>query len=337
MILFRALNNFSSWLKTWRETSNRDRALSSETFGAAIQTTDALPELAEYLIREKGLQYVLLGKIQSDPLEKRFGWYRKLAGSNYFCSVRQMLEGEKSIRLKSLVKFSNFDLAEIRQVFQSATSEHVEAVENSVKLLREHLENSEISSELDHETLSINFYVAGFIARSVSKSLKCEYCVQILVDKKEPPPTDLMVTGIDDMASTSEEHATHERFLQLINRGGLFTPSNITFGATNELYKLHHQLFSDSTSKEILLSSPNPLAVFVETSSELMKIIGECDCVSGHSFKNTLLPKIASKMFNLCTSNYVRDINSKIHEAKKRSFSPKGNPNARKIKKLQSQ
>ena len=76
-----------------------------------------------------------------------------------------MLEGEKSIRLKSLVKFSNFDLAEIRQVFQSATSEHVEAVENSAKLLREHLENSEISSELDHETLSINFYVAGFIAR----------------------------------------------------------------------------------------------------------------------------------------------------------------------------
>ena len=41
-------------------------------------------ELSNYLLDEKDeIVYVLLGLIQSDYLEGRFGWYRQLSGVNY--------------------------------------------------------------------------------------------------------------------------------------------------------------------------------------------------------------------------------------------------------------
>ena len=36
-----------------------------------------------YLLEEKGSNYVLLSFITSDPIERRFGWYRQLGGANY--------------------------------------------------------------------------------------------------------------------------------------------------------------------------------------------------------------------------------------------------------------
>jgi len=71
---------FSAWLDVWRATAPRNLALSNETFGTSQQTTLALPALANYLLEKKQFHYVLLGKIQSDALEGRFGYYRSLTG-----------------------------------------------------------------------------------------------------------------------------------------------------------------------------------------------------------------------------------------------------------------
>ena len=46
---------------------------------------------------------VLLGKLSSDPIEKRFGQFRQLSGANFFISVRQLLDAEKRIRILSLI------------------------------------------------------------------------------------------------------------------------------------------------------------------------------------------------------------------------------------------
>ena len=50
------------------------------------------------------MEYVLSGYFQDDPLEKRFGTNRQLNGANYFGSVKQFLEAEKSIRVKCIDK-----------------------------------------------------------------------------------------------------------------------------------------------------------------------------------------------------------------------------------------
>ena len=73
-----------------------------------------MPELTKYLLIEKDLDYVLTGNLQSDPIERRFGRYRRSAETNYFISVRQILEAEKCIRIKSLVSVDGLDLSEIQ-------------------------------------------------------------------------------------------------------------------------------------------------------------------------------------------------------------------------------
>ena len=43
----------------------------------------AILELAKHLLERHGFHYVLSGKLMSDPLEGRFGWYRQTNGGNF--------------------------------------------------------------------------------------------------------------------------------------------------------------------------------------------------------------------------------------------------------------
>ena len=79
----------------WRQT--RKPRLTTETFTACIQSMTAISELAKHLLERHGFHYVLTGKLMSDPLEGRFGWYRQTNGGNFFVSVKQLLQSEKKI------------------------------------------------------------------------------------------------------------------------------------------------------------------------------------------------------------------------------------------------
>ena len=102
------LNKFATWLEEWMKSEKS--GLSKQTFLSCQQTSQSFPLLVKYLIEKRGLDYVLSGNFQSDPLEKRFGRYRQLSGANYFGSEKQFLEAEKSIRVKSLIKFSKYTM-----------------------------------------------------------------------------------------------------------------------------------------------------------------------------------------------------------------------------------
>ena len=65
--------------------------------------------------------------------ENRFGWSRQLNGGNYFNSVLQFLQSEKTIRIRSLVKMG-FTISDVKEIFDCA----VTAAQN------------EISFEVDH-------------------------------------------------------------------------------------------------------------------------------------------------------------------------------------------
>ena len=88
------LTKFSTWLKDWEDS--KSKGLSKETFYCLKQTTSPMPDLINYLLTKKDLDYVLTGNLSSDPIEGRFGRYRRSAGTNYFISVRQILEAEVS-------------------------------------------------------------------------------------------------------------------------------------------------------------------------------------------------------------------------------------------------
>ena len=75
-----------------------------ETFLALEQTKIALTDCATFLLDRLRFNYVLLGGLQSDPIESRFGWLRQLAGANYCVSMLQVSKGDRKIQVMSLLR-----------------------------------------------------------------------------------------------------------------------------------------------------------------------------------------------------------------------------------------
>lgn len=97
-----------------KSTGSYSGKLSKETNFSLKHTTLALLKLTKYLLDQKVLQYVLLGKFQNDDIESRFGQYRQMSGGNYNITVTEILDLRKNLKLSmikrrySLQKQENF-------------------------------------------------------------------------------------------------------------------------------------------------------------------------------------------------------------------------------------
>lgn len=93
---YKFLNKFLDWLERWDTISCSTGRFTKETVSALKQTTYGIIEICRYCTQELNMSYILPGKMQTDPLEERFGKYRQLAGAQYHISIRQLLECEKN-------------------------------------------------------------------------------------------------------------------------------------------------------------------------------------------------------------------------------------------------
>ena len=78
--------------------------LSKQTFKALIQTNRAIANLCSDLLSD-GYYYILTGRLQNDPLERRFSQYRQMSGGRFLVSLREVYKSESIIKLKSLFKY----------------------------------------------------------------------------------------------------------------------------------------------------------------------------------------------------------------------------------------
>ena len=101
-------------------------------------TCRGLVGLAKYLLRQCDLEYVLLGKIQSDRLEGHFGHLRKLAGGNFWASSRQFFEGEAIVRVKSLIWLSGYGLSTVTAGMHPVSQQRMENDQRAVTEITEH-------------------------------------------------------------------------------------------------------------------------------------------------------------------------------------------------------
>jgi hypothetical protein len=338
------LDSFTCWLSEWQNMSGKT-ALSRETFLAIQQTTPALRELTIYLLDEKNLDYVLLGKINSDPLERRFGWYRQLAGANYYISVRQFLEAEKKIRLKCLVKFQGLKLSDVAEVFQEGDEAEKNKVQDEADNLYAllPLDNLSCDFQLHKGEEGILYYVSGYIARSILKRTKCDNCHELLIKSMEPPEIEI---GQEEEEEKEEDRQAKEAFLRSVDRGGLVTPSELVYLVCVHAIQLKEELFDNGKLQKKFLASANPRSVFasilkmkIECSTETVELLNQT-CNSAHEFLK-FVPTIAIKIFNCLSKNFISKLNDEIHAARKRggggaSDGSKPTPAQRKIAKLQS-
>ena len=211
----------------------------------------------------KGYKYVLLRNTQSDALEGRFGEQRQRNGGNYYAGVRQFIEAEKTIRLKSLIKFSNLSMLEIKEVFKPNN----EAEEAQIKVDAEtFLESTDIRFCLDlatQEDKAILFYASGYISKTIKKGEKCVSCQKLAV--KDDTTVEVRFEDVKNDENISEYK---KRFFDVINRGGLCNPSDAMYMATVHAQECFDQIFKDQETRSTLLKYRFPRKVFLRAFSE---------------------------------------------------------------------
>ncbi|PAA94070.1 hypothetical protein BOX15_Mlig022091g1 [Macrostomum lignano] len=213
------LADFVGFLKKWRAVSTGADGLTNETFGSLIQTCSAIPLLCAKLFSTGHFDYILLGKLLSDPLERQFGKYRQMSGGLYFISAKQVVQSENKLRMTSLLKHSEIDLLRLKKSFMK----DVEQEDTDVSLRA-----AEIFADVSDEPcmtlrsnemgcLNVMFYIAGYLSKSISKG--CADCREFLVSEDKVPP----------MEVTLDDAPNRDFLVRQSSRGGLCCPSDSAF------------------------------------------------------------------------------------------------------------
>ena len=341
------LRAFADWLRAWQESSAGPKfGFSPETFQAAVQTSEGLASLSEYLILEKQQSYVLLGKIQSDRLEGRFGKLRQMAGGNMFASVRQFLESERTLKIQNLASL-DLSLSEIWDMFQNSSQEKSIVLEALASEIINSLDLTEMGQkpfnlhENDENSL---FYVASYFSRSIKKGLKCEECQSLLTS------SDIAAVNITlehDPKLTLEENQSRVSYINEVNRGGLVYPSELMFSACLLAWELYQKIRSKPDLSEKLLQ-PNISSqrlfslcflLYLKSAEATRLQLIHFECLNGHEFSG-IMEFLGKKFFNVVSKNFVSQKNSEIHAKKKRpadESESKRISSVLKVKKLQSE
>ena len=110
-----------------------------------------------------GFNYVLLGALQSDPIEEHFGWFRQSHGGNYYISVRQLYDNERKIRAHFLTKFSIADENSFRRF------DHQDNIDLQTNDLVDEINESFSRFQCpipDERDINAIFYVSGALCKS---------------------------------------------------------------------------------------------------------------------------------------------------------------------------
>ena len=193
------LREMADWLEKW-ETM---KIINAEKFTISAQTSQALQRtlrchamLIEDLLSD-GYNFVLTGRFQSDPIERRYGQYRQMSGGRFLVSAKDISTSEKILRIKSLLK-ENIDIDEAVKIPDDATEE----TRNFLSTVESFIRDSQ-SIQLSDDSRQVSDYIAGHIAYK-AKSI-CEDCCYYQ-----------LVGPNDD---------TEKSYLSLVSRGGLVVPS----------------------------------------------------------------------------------------------------------------
>ncbi|KAH8025464.1 hypothetical protein HPB51_008379 [Rhipicephalus microplus] len=253
------LSAFITWLDVWEFYRHDTGVLTQETLSALRLSAQSLLALVKYCVSELHFKYILLGKVQTDPLESRFGQYRQMAGGQYHISVRQLCETEGRIRLQNaLPRMSNDDLRGI---------EEMDSVRDAGTSFSVHVSDADLD-ELRAQMPVIG-YVGGYCAHAAMKVLKCESCQRQLV-----------VTG--NTAETGED--THSLIAQL-DRGGLKFPSALVIAVVMYTEVVVRKLMTESTSTQFL-HGPNQKNVVRQLTLDSLPRLEDIDtCENGHTYE----------------------------------------------------
>lgn len=289
-----------NWLETWKsgEFSNK---LTSQTHTALYHTIYGILEILKYCFNELKMNFVLLGKFQTDSLEDRFGKYRQLAGGQYHISLRQLYESEKRLRVQSLLTLKSSTFGDI-----SVTMFH----ENIDQLPDEKADisfNPDINidpsdyEKIEHE-LPVITYLAGYCCYVAVKKIKCDFCKQKLV--------------------LEQELVVKDNYSIIINlsRGGLLFPREKVVEMVSCIYIIFNKLLQGYEADFLNVHNKRGFVThfvlnYFSKNGFLLEFNG-CEIHSSEHVANTIITCTT----NTLLKNYCGKTNDRLGKTKKRKL-----------------
>ena len=286
------------WLQDWKGLNHKPRegTLSKDTMTALEHTLLGLTELCNYLLDQKQFRYVLLGKFQTDNLEFRFSQYRQLSGSNFHVSVEQLLEGEKKLKLISVLKMissSNGQLSlkditdSLADVKSKLTATSQEEHQQFLAML------SECGDlEINNQQMKALVFVSGYTVTKIRTD--CVACHRnFMTDRK------LQVEGNEDCYT----------YLSALDRGGLTWPSDFAVSIITEVFRIFQHLIGSSKNEQQFLQCQNQRTVLMSLAmqrlSDLELTEGQCDECGVDII--ILVKKCCKPAVNIFLNNYSKN------------------------------
>jgi hypothetical protein len=328
---FNYLKDMLKWVEIWGEEEFKGASLTDKTHHALRHTLAAHISMVEYIFENyEGFVYILMGKFQTDQLERRFGKYRYLNGSGYECSVRQVLDAEKKVRLRHMLNSSNNISDVIRDENQQETDDVAD-----MQLIGEILSSDDdyfafediflddFPSELnfDEEDANGQQHCAGYAAHSFVKKMvregkMCGTCEASVVQSKG--------------------QETDQAYQQWLQRGGLSEPAALTVSVClmlsktleaitgNTQYRATFDSMKDH-KKELLRHALRPFDMvehqfipFEQECSECGMDLKQKILILANPIANILLKADAKRINNI--AKQTKEHENRVREQKKQAF-----------------
>lgn len=295
------LKKFSLWLKNWRQFVPISESISFQTFQALITTTDAFIKMSSYLFSKYDfINYILLGKFQTDALESRFGMYRQMSGSNYYISYLQLLESEKKLRFKSNIIISSTNAnVPLTSLLPDADKDSLLSVTNIDTYLDLLLDDFSFEN-ISWDQLPILVYISGYAVMKELRRVKCNTCQNWLqTDNKVDVPEDLLT------------------YIEELDRGKLTLPTEAPLLASSIVHFLFTQIVENFEND--FLNSGKQLGTLYQLSCMQLNHIdidmsNKCDC---NLLFRTRLENICLITCKIMLNNFTKYKNDLIENTKR--------------------
>eukprot|EP00745_Piridium_sociabile_P000858 TRINITY_DN1054_c0_g1_i10.p1 TRINITY_DN1054_c0_g1~~TRINITY_DN1054_c0_g1_i10.p1 ORF type:complete len:707 (+),score=149.43 TRINITY_DN1054_c0_g1_i10:209-2329(+) len=282
------------WLHEWQKTKLKPREgiLSQETMTALDHTLRALIEISAHLLDEKQFSYVLLGKFQTDNLEFRFSQYRQLSGSNFYVSVQQLLEGEKKLKLLSVLKLVSASKGAVTLKLEEKRTELTASSDEEHKQFIPVLSECD-ATELSAEQLKALVFVSGYAVSKVLPKTDCDVCKNDLRLEKK-----LQVEVTSDCYT----------YLSALDRGGLTWPSDHALDIIIQIFKIFQTIVAKESVEQQFISCENQRKVLMTLSLKRITELGLCaeKCEECDADCYELITKYCKPAVNIFLNNYSK-------------------------------
>ena len=172
------LINFREWILL--QGPLKTKFLASPTYNAVLLTTRSILQCAHYLL-QNNLKKIMLGMFQSDPIEKRFGLYRSMQGSNYHLDAKSIFQAETKLRMSSLINLKKSS-EEIQDNLCEIFNDNINADDVQPSLVVNFARSIFCESEYDNVKCTdqnIIYFIGGYIVKKYFENsnscIDCKY------------------------------------------------------------------------------------------------------------------------------------------------------------------